>query len=314
MKLDRTKLAPIGLFVYNRPFHTKMVLNNLAANEEAKDTILYIFCDGAKQDVTENTLRKINETRSIAKAENRFKEVKIIEQMKNKGLANSIIDGVSKLCEEYGYAIVIEDDIVTSPFFLRYMNNALMLYMDINSVGSINGYWVPTKQKVSETFFLRNQSCWGWATWARAWNLFERDGVKLLNRIRDAKLNKQFDLDGAIQYTKMLEDQTLNKNDSWAIRWDASMFLANMLSLYPKKTLVENIGFDGTGIHSDVTTMYFSELANEPINLFAIPVQESEHGRKALIHFYKRERRKSLLLKLASVFTINFWKRKLSIQ
>lgn len=306
-------LAPIILFVYNRPFHTKAVLNNLAANNEAKDSILCIFCDGAKPGATQETIQKIKQTRSIARKENRFKQVKIVEHVDNKGLANSIIEGVSKICGEYGSVIVLEDDIVTSPFFLRYMNNALLLYKDIDHVGSINGYWYPTKHKMPETFFLRNQSCWGWATWARAWNLFESDGLKLLNRLRDAKLDKQFDLEGAIQYTKMLEDQILKKNDSWAIRWDASLFLANKLSLYPQTSLVENIGFDGSGIHSNATSIYFSELANEPINLFAIPIKESEYGRKALIHFYKNERWKSRWSKLYSLATISFWKKKFSI-
>ena len=156
--MDNKTLAPIILFVYNRPDHTEMVLNKLAVNQEAKDSVLYIYCDGVKYEANCETQQKIKDTRSIAKKEKRFKEVVILEQIENKGLANSIIDGVTKICKEYGAVIVLEDDILVSQFFLGYMNAALELYKDFDSVGSVNGYWYPIKDVMPETFFLKNQS------------------------------------------------------------------------------------------------------------------------------------------------------------
>ena len=296
-----SQLSPIVLFIFNRPLSTQKVLDYLSANAEAQNSILHIYCDGPKNDVSYDMLQKIHETRTIARKENRFKEVRIVEESINKGLSNSIIDGVTKICKEFGSVIVLEDDIITSPFFLQYMNQALVLYKDVEGVGSINGYWYPVKEKMPDTFFLKNQSCWGWATWEREWNLFESDGLKLHQLLKEKKLGNDFDLDGAIGYTKMLSDQIAKKNDSWAIRWDASMFLAEKVSLYPGMSLVKNIGFDGSGVHCDITDEYTSALANEPIKIFFVSASENLEARKALINFYKSNRKKHLIKKVYSL-------------
>jgi len=287
--------APIVLFVYNRPSHTKLVLDNLSKNSESKESRLFIYCDGPKYNVKEQLLERINETRAIARTESRFKEVTIIEQPSNKGLANSVIEGVTNLCNEYGSVIVLEDDILPSPYFLKYMNTALELYKDVDKVGSINGYWYPVFGNIPKTFFLKNQSCWGWATWKRAWDLFERDGSILYEKIVSRKLSRDFDLSGSIRYTKMLKDQVEEKNDSWAIRWDASMYLAEKLSLYPCKSLVKNIGFDGSGIHSGNANYYEVSLSENPILVTEIPLEESLIARSLLIKFYRRLKRHYLL-------------------
>jgi len=138
-------------------------------------------------------------------------------------------------------------------------------------VASIHGYWYPVDVPVPETFFLRIASSWGWATWSRAWRLFERDGAKLLVELRRRKLERDFDLEGSVGYTRMLEDQIAAKNDSWAIRWDASLFSCRKLSLYPGASLVRNIGFDGTGTHSSVTGEFEVEPARNPIRVSRMP-------------------------------------------
>jgi glycosyltransferase involved in cell wall biosynthesis len=279
--------APLVLFVYNRPLYTQKVLDALAANPEAKHSFLYIYCDGAKQNATDDVLHKIEETRKLARSENRFKSVKIIEQPANKGLANSIIAGVSEICNKYGSIIVLEDDTVTSPFFLRYMNEALQIYKDVDKVGSICGYWYPTQKQVPELFFLKNPSCWGWATWLRVWNTFETDGIKLLSKLNEKKLTKKFDLEGSMQYTQMLKDQISGKVDSWAIRWEAGNFINNKMSLYPGFSLVQNIGFDGSGVHSGSTNYFDVPLSDKPITVSLLPIVESGDARVALIQFYK---------------------------
>ncbi|MGF7079864.1 hypothetical protein [Mucilaginibacter sp. UYCu711] len=300
-------LAPIVLFVYNRPAKTQIALNTLAANPEAKQSILYIYCDGEKAGASNETLEKIKETRIIAKNENRFKEVKVIEQAHNKGLSNSIITAVTEICNKYGSIIVLEDDIVTAPFFLCYMNEALQLYKDVDNVGCISGYWYPIKKKLPEIFFLRNFSCWGWATWSRAWNIFEEDGCKILLDLKEKKLTKQFDLDGSIKYTQMLKDQISGKNNSWAIRWDAINFVNKRLCIYPNVSLVKNIGFDGNGTHSTKTNYYDAHLADKPIIMQQTPAVESIDARNELIQFYKKLNRNIFFKRLFSFLTLKLY-------
>lgn len=295
-------LAPIILFVYNRPESTQLVLDALSMNPESKDSLLYIYCDGAKVGTDDIAQKKINHTREIVRNEKRFKNVFVIENKENKGLSISIIDGVTEICKQFGFAIVLEDDILVSRYFLNYMNQSLNLYKNVNEVGSINGYWYPIDEKFNETFFLRNQSCWGWATWERAWNLFQSNGSKLLKELESKKLVKEFDLDGAYEYTKMLSDQISGKNDSWAIRWDASMFLENKLSLYPSISLVKNIGFDGEGSHCEISNDYNTIISEKKIEVFSVPLNEDKKARKLLSKFYHKIRFKNRVDRLKSIF------------
>ena len=211
-----------------------------------------------------------------------------MERDSNKGLANSIIDGVSKLCREFGQVIVVEDDLVTSPHFLSYMNKALNIYRYNDTVISIHGYIFPLKSKLPETFFLRGADCWGWATWDRGWNLFEQDGNKLLYEIISKNLVNEFNYNGALNNIKMLSDQINGKIDAWCIRWHASAFLKNKLTLYPGVSLVNNIGLDGTGEHCGVTNYYDCEVSKDPIDIKDISVTDNEEIRR-LVEEYLRK-------------------------
>ena len=217
-------LAPIALFVYNRPWHARQTVEALIINQLAAQSDLIIFSDAPKTDRDSLT---VHEVRNYIKSISGFKSIRIIERETNYGLATSITDGVTKVCSEFGRVIIMEDDLLTSPYFLQYMNEALDTYKDDEAVASIHGYWYNVDQQMPETFFLRGSSCNGWATWSRAWKLYEPDGTKLLDELQRQKLDKLFDLDGAVSYTRMLRDQIAGKNNSWAIRWDASMFLLN---------------------------------------------------------------------------------------
>jgi putative methyltransferase (TIGR04325 family) len=251
MKNNLNNFAPIALFVYNRPWHTEQTLNALSKNNFSEQSILYIYADGAKLNATDEQIENIKQVRNVIRSKQWCKEVHIIESDKNKGLANSIIDGVTNVVNKYGKIIVLEDDIITSPYFLKYMNDGLDIYKDEEKVVSIHAYQYPISPKgLPSTFFMKGADCQGWATWDSSWSIFEKDANKLLNYIIDNNLQYEFDIQGAYPYTQMLKSQIEKKVDSWAIRWYASAFINNKYTLYPNKSIVYNIGFDNTGVHS----------------------------------------------------------------
>jgi hypothetical protein len=283
-------LAPICLFVFDRPLHTEKVLSSLAENAESKNSILYIYSDGIPENVTKERLNNIKLTRKIISNEKRFKKIKLIINNKNHGLANSLIKGISEVCNKHNKVIVIEDDLVVSQFFLKYMNDSLNKYENNNQVGAICGYFYPIEidDKIPETFFLSYNSCWGWATWKRSWDEFEKDGNKLLKKIKSTHTQKEFDFNNTLKHFKMLKYQVNGINDSWAIRWAASLFLSSKLSLYPKLSLVKNIGFDGTGIHSSKELGYEVKFSNDKINFLSDDYQENVNIRKKLEYFFSK--------------------------
>lgn len=277
------KYAPIVLFVYNRPYHTRRTLEALSKNELAAQSDLFIFADGAKKNATSEQLLQIEETRKVIREKQWCKNVEITESPENKGLADSIINGVTKIVNQYGKIIVLEDDLLTGKYFLNYMNEALDKYENEDKVISIHGFMYEHSKPLQETFFIRGADCWGWATWKRGWAFFNSDGRKLLKQIKEQKLEKQFDLDGVYDYVKMLKNQIKGKNDSWAIRWHASAFLADKLTLYPSKSLIVNFGFDGSGTHCNKIQMKFNkDYENTKIKIEEIIIEESQEARNVL--------------------------------
>ncbi len=266
-------ISPIALFVYNRPYHTQQTIESLKKNTLAQESDLIIFSDGPK-DITDPN--SVLDVRTLIRQTEGFKSVQIIESSANLGLAQSIISGVTHVIDRFGKIIVLEDDLVTSPFFLKFMNEALDFYESEESVISIHGYTYPVKQALPETFFLRGADCWGWATWKRGWELFESNGEKLLKKLQELRLTGEFDFNGAFGFTRMLVDQIEHKNDSWAIRWNASAFLSNKLTLYPGKSLVHNIGNDLSGRHSGNLRYFDTEISANPIPLASIPTTENK--------------------------------------
>jgi hypothetical protein len=210
-------------------------------------------------------------------------------------LAKSIIEGVTEVLARYERIIVLEDDMVTSPHFLSYMNEALDRFADDERVISAHGYVYPVQETLPEAFFLRGADCWGWATWRRGWSLFNPDGQALLDELKRRSLIKAFDFNGAYGYSKMLEGQIKGTNDSWAIRWYASAFLADKLTLYPGRSLVHNIGNDSSGTHCESNSSHDTELSPSPINLTGIEAKHSKLGFSAFEHFFR--------LSNSSVFT-----------
>lgn len=279
-------LAPIALFVYNRLDLVRRTIESLQKNHLATDSELFIFSDGPKNELDRV---KVKNVRRYLKTITGFRSLKIIEKEKNIGLANSIISGVTKIVNKFGKIIVLEDDLVTSPFFLLYINDGLNFYENEERVISIHGYVYPVKASLPETFLIKGADCWGWATWKRGWDIFEPDGQKLLDELKDKKLTKQFDFDNSYNYTKMLEKQTLGQNNSWAIRWYASAFLKNKLTLYPGKTLVQNIGLTGgTHCNESIRSLdcYNSKLTEKQIFIKKIPIEENVNALKTIKKYF----------------------------
>lgn len=261
-------LAPVALFVYNRSSHTRQTLEALAANTLAGETPLYVFSDAPKN---EGVRESVEEVRSYIRTITGFQSLSIVERESNFGLARSIIDGVTSLCAEHGRVIVVEDDLVTSPHFLSYMNDGLARYEHEERVMQIAGYMFPVSLKLEEdALFLPFTSSWGWATWERAWRHFDASGSGHRRLVEDESMRRAFDLNGKYGYFQMLESQLRGETDSWAIRWYLSVFLMNGLTMYPKKTLVKNCGFDGSGVNC-VASRIETDVIDENFRVTAMP-------------------------------------------
>jgi hypothetical protein len=281
-------LAPIALFVYNRPEHTRRTLKFLQANFLAEESRLFIYADAAKTTQEENVVQEVNE---IISAIDGFKSIKIIRQKQNLGLAQSIINGVSQLVKEYGKVIVFEDDLLSSPYTLEYFNEALDLYQNSTKLMHISAYMYPLAfaDDLPETFVYRAVHSWGWATWERAWVNFNPDIDSLISQFDKQKIN-DFSIEGKMNFWKQIIDFKAGKNNSWAIRWYASIFLKNGLSLNPSKSLINNIGHDGTGIHSNVENTYAVEIHQHAIKEFPNTIQENPEAYEMVRDFLSKRK------------------------
>lgn len=294
-------LAPIALFVYNRLESLQATVESLAKNDLSAQSDLFIFADGPKASDNPESIRQV---RQYIRSIQGFRSVTIQEREHNVGLARAIIEGVTWVIAVAGQVIVLEDDLVSSPFFLKYMNEALKFYEKDERVISIHSYVFPVDDVLPETFFLRGTDCWGWATWARGWSLFEADGQKLLTEITRRKLRRQFDFGGTFPYTRMLEQQIEGKNDSWAIRWYASAFLAGKLTLYPGQSLTYNVGDFGT--HCSALDSYMVKLCDLPPRIGGVAVEESRVARACIRKFFIRSALKAYWSKIVKLFHLSW--------
>ncbi len=280
-------LAPIILFVYCRTTHTIQVIESLLQNEEAKYSDLIIYSDAAKD--VKNTLA-VQNLRAYLRTIKGFKSITINERSANLGLFNSIITGVTEVLSTHDRAIVLEDDIVVSKYFLEYMNLALEKYQHHHNVASIHGYVYPVKENLPDSFFIRGADCWGWGTWKRAWDKINLDGKFLYRELCRLHLINKFDFNGSYKFSKMLKEKNNNRNNSWAILWYASAFLQNMVTLYPGKSLVINIGNDGSGTHSEASNYFNVSLAKNRISTFPINTHPSRNAELIFESFFRNSR------------------------
>ncbi len=244
--------SPIVLFVYNRPMHTQRTIQSLLSNDLAKDSDIYIYADGSKENATTEQRSQIQEVRNYIHSIKGFRSITIVERECNMGLANSVIAGVTEIVNRYGKVIVVEDDLELNPFFLRYMNDALDFYEEDKRIFTIAGYNypmdIPSNYK-SDVYASYRCESWGWATWKDRWNKadWNIENYKII-RHPNRYLIRKFNRGGADLYS-MLLDQYHHKIDSWAIRWQNCLFENDGLCISPVKTFVQNDGFDGTGVH-----------------------------------------------------------------
>lgn len=260
------KLSPIIIFTFNRLDHTRQTIEALKHNNLAEKSDVFIFSDAGRND---KEIKKVNAVREYIKSISGFKSIKIIEANENKGLAKSIIEGVTEIINEYGKVIVLEDDLVTSKYFLEYMNEALNVYEKRKDIWSISGYMpnieIP-KEYSYEVCLIKRGSSWGWATWADRWKLNDWN-VADYNQFKTNKVKiKKFNESGG-DLSYMLEDQMKGRINSWAIRWVYSQYKHDMWTVYPVKSFVKNIGNDLSGTHSSRTNKYETNLIDYMISI-----------------------------------------------
>ena len=303
-------LAPIVVFTYNRPEHTQRTLNALLINPLANESDIIIYSDSAR---TANHNKAVDEVRSYLSELTGFRSIKVIHRDKNFGLAESIIQGVTEVLQQSEKVIVLEDDMVVSPYFLEYMNEALEQFVDDDRVISVHGYVYPVDIELPEAFFLPGADCWGWATWRRGWALFNSNGQYLLDELVRRHLIQEFDYNGAYPFLSMLKDQIKGANDSWAIRWHASAFLAVKLTLYPGRSLIHIVGNDSSGTHCGDLDSMDAKLSETKINFKNVIVDVSPIALEAFENYFKKNIswRRQLINIVLSFFKMNHIKAKI---
>lgn len=265
-------LAPIVLFAFNRPESLKLTLNSLKNNPEAKDSDLFIFVDGPRN---EEEKKLTDKTIEVAKKTEGFKNIRVKASNHNKGLGDSIISGVSEVINEYGIAIVLEDDLILQPNFLSFINQGLKQYSDDKKIFSVCGYTnkirIP-KDYPYDAYLCTRSSSWGWATWKERWNSVD---WKLENWESYRSKKKAFNKWGGSDCYGMLEGWKKGLNNSWAIRFCFSQFLQDKLAVFPIKSLVQNEGFDGAGTNCKKWSRFKYELMNPNKYQFSFPTEIS---------------------------------------
>lgn len=258
------KLAPIVLFTFNRLDHTKKTISALQENYLASESELFIYSDGARN---EEEKAKVKNLRRYLNTVDGFKKITIIEAEKNKGLAKSVIGGVTDIINKYSKVIVLEDDLVTSKYFLQYMNDALESFEYRKDIWSISGYGpdidIPNDY-TEDVYLTRRGSSWGWATWKDRWELVDwnLEDYKLFKS--DKNKVREFNLSGK-DLAPMLEDQVKGRIDSWAVRWVYSQFKNKKYTVYPVRSMVKNIGNDFSGTHTTTTKHFNVDIINKKI-------------------------------------------------
>ncbi|WP_319370817.1 glycosyltransferase [uncultured Ilyobacter sp.] len=275
--------APIALFVYNRPEETAGLLKSLKRNKLAEVSSLFIFSDAPK---SSEQRENVNKTRTIINHTSGFKNIEIFESTENKGLARSIIEGVTQIIDKYGKIIVLEDDLILSGNFLEYMNGALNLYENNKSIWTVTGYGPPIEidKSYQHDIYLSYRGCsWGWGTWKNRWEKHDWNLSDYEDFIAHPDSVKAFQK-GGNDLLKMLELQALGKLDSWAIRSCYSQFKQGMYTIYPVNSKLQNIGF---GINSTHCTSSGSKYKTDLYENKVVLSENLELNNKILYEFKK---------------------------
>lgn len=302
-------LAPIVIFSYDRPKHLQQTLDALLKNALADQSDLFIYCDGAKESAPLEQVDRIIENRKVAHAASGFKSLFVVERPKNIGLKANIVGAVTEIVNKYGRVITLEDDIVTSPGFLRFMNEALEMYMDDEQVMHISGYMWPHRWPLPETFFYEvPYPGGGWATWARAWKYYDDDAAKLYH-IWESRWD-EFNMFGGDYLQNQLVANYEGRMNTWFIKWHAVLLERGALTLYPGNSLTNNIGFDSLATNC-YESHKFDVVPVDSITVKRRPIRENILAAHEIYAFYQgrwynKRRRNAMLSKIKNIFC--FWK------
>lgn len=284
--------APIVIFAFNRPDKIQSCLKSLEKNVEFEKSEVTIFQDGP---VNSFESKRYRETTKFLQEYANNKNIKFIKFDNNKGLQKSIIEGINYIFKTNSRIIVVEDDLIVSPYFLHFCNSYLEIYESEKEVSSIHGYSYPIKFNSKVPYFLAGADCWGWATWKDRWELFEQDAKVLLQQIKINKCAYSFDMKGSVGFSNMLYRQSEGKLNSWAIRWHASMFLQNKMTLFPAKSHVLNTGADGSGTNLKINEKFSTFLSTERSEIRYQKPKISKKAEKAMIKYYRKINSYSIL-------------------
>ncbi len=246
------ELAPVIMFVYNRADHFSATYKALAACKEAKDSELFIFSDGAKNSEGKASVEEVRAAVKAVLNSGDFKKTTLIESENNKGLAASVISGVTQVINRYGRVIVIEDDCVASPHLLSYLNAALKKYESNKKIGSISGYSPDLKlpANYNEDVYLANRSCsCTWATWADRWQGIDWELTDMKAFYSSPSLIKKLNSNGSDRFIRLYR-QTKGNGTSWSVRFGAHLVKNSQATVYPRYSYIANIGCDKSGVHS----------------------------------------------------------------
>ena len=282
---SKSNFAPVAVFGYNRPDLLERVLRSLSMNILAKDTQVYIFLDGPRGTDNVSTLMEV---RNVAEQEYGFRNIQIISRESNFGLAKSIKAGIDHVFSLHDQIIVVEDDLVLAPGFLKFMNESLDFYKTHMKVASIHGYQYPLSEPIENPVFLRGADCWGWGTWKSRWETVSFNSTQLIKELVDRDLVNDFNLSGNMPYFEMLKKLERGEIDSWAICWHASMFLSDSFTLFPPRSLVQNEGNDGSGVHSGVNSIFATNSSKDTRWELPSIVEEDLRFKLLLGKFYGR--------------------------
>lgn len=267
-------LSPIVLFVYNRSWHTRQTVEALQKNELAAESELFIFSDGPKNDAAEE---KVREVRSYIRSINGFKNITIIEREKNWGLADNIIDGVTQVVNEYGRVIVLEDDIIAHPGMIAYFNRLLDFYENYSNVFSISAYCppkivMPIPANYDYGVYANPcMQCWGWATWKDCWSKADFSMRNFKNFNTSVSCVTAYAYWIGKESLKTLRACYEGRKDVWACRWVFAHFKYHAVCMCPTKSLIKNIGFDGSGVNCGKNNLYNFEFIDVSIKKIKLP-------------------------------------------